>query len=312
MTELILHHYPLSPYSEKIRAMLGYCGMSWQSAITSEMPPRPQLAPLAGGYGRIPVAQIGADIFCDSQTISAEIARISQRPELNIESASQEVVNWVKDAEGDVFFACVMAAGGPALRKKVVQSMSYLNIARLLFDRIRMSRKAKIKMVGVGEAKPVALAFLDRMETQLLKNKTSFLFGDQPDIADFSSYHCLWFLRDMGGKTYIARKYPTTLSWLDRIKAYKEGIRKEIKPRQAIDIARNNQPREIASEFTRNSRHKLIGQQVSITPNDYRLDATLGELVGVTDHQYIITYAHRETERVHIHFPREGYDLVSG
>jgi glutathione S-transferase len=28
---LILHHYSLSPFSEKIRLMLGYAGMPWQS-----------------------------------------------------------------------------------------------------------------------------------------------------------------------------------------------------------------------------------------------------------------------------------------
>ena len=44
MPTLILHHYPMSPFSEKIRAMLGYADVSWQSCITREMPPRPLLA----------------------------------------------------------------------------------------------------------------------------------------------------------------------------------------------------------------------------------------------------------------------------
>jgi hypothetical protein len=49
--------------------MLGYADLSWQSCITREMPPRPLLARLAGGYRKIPVAQIGADIFCDSRVL---------------------------------------------------------------------------------------------------------------------------------------------------------------------------------------------------------------------------------------------------
>ncbi len=63
MSDIILYHYALSPFSEKIRAMLGYTGMSWESVTVREMPPRPQLDQLAGGYRRIPVAQIGADML---------------------------------------------------------------------------------------------------------------------------------------------------------------------------------------------------------------------------------------------------------
>ena len=31
MSQVILHHYPLSPYSEKIRLALGLKGVSWNS-----------------------------------------------------------------------------------------------------------------------------------------------------------------------------------------------------------------------------------------------------------------------------------------
>ena len=62
MSTLILHNYPMSPFSEKTRAMLGVAGLSWRSAPTREMPPRPVLAALAGGYRKVPLAQIGADL----------------------------------------------------------------------------------------------------------------------------------------------------------------------------------------------------------------------------------------------------------
>ena len=74
MNSLILHHYTMSPFSQKIRSMLGYTGIQWQSVITREMPPRPLLETLTGGYRKIPMAQIGADIFVDTRTIAAEIA----------------------------------------------------------------------------------------------------------------------------------------------------------------------------------------------------------------------------------------------
>lgn len=62
MPNACLHHEPASPFSEKIRALLGYLDLEWHSVATSIIVPRPLLMPLSGGYRRIPVAQIGADV----------------------------------------------------------------------------------------------------------------------------------------------------------------------------------------------------------------------------------------------------------
>ena len=69
MPALILHHYDTSPFSEKVRLMLGLKGLAWRSVIQPVIMPKPDLIPLTGGYRRIPVMQIGADIYCDTQVI---------------------------------------------------------------------------------------------------------------------------------------------------------------------------------------------------------------------------------------------------
>ena len=71
--EIIFHHYESSPFSEKVRLMFGIRDVAWRSVITPNMMPKPDLTPLTGGYRRAPVMQIGADIFCDTQVILAEI-----------------------------------------------------------------------------------------------------------------------------------------------------------------------------------------------------------------------------------------------
>jgi hypothetical protein len=43
MPETILHHYQLSPYSEKIRLALGLKGLSWRSVEIPVWTPRPKL-----------------------------------------------------------------------------------------------------------------------------------------------------------------------------------------------------------------------------------------------------------------------------
>ena len=73
MTELILHHYPQSPVSEKVRVVLGLKGLSWRSVEIPRLPPKPDLMPLTGGYRMTPVMQLGADVYCDSQCIIREI-----------------------------------------------------------------------------------------------------------------------------------------------------------------------------------------------------------------------------------------------
>ena len=48
MADLILHHYPLSPFAEKIRLMLGLKGLSWRSVHIPMLMPKPGLVALTG------------------------------------------------------------------------------------------------------------------------------------------------------------------------------------------------------------------------------------------------------------------------
>src|SRR5690349_8374882 len=80
MPEIILHHYALSPYSQKIRSYLGFKGVAWRSHEVPMVPPRPELNFLTGGNRRIPVMQIGADIFCDSNMIWRTIEKLHPEP----------------------------------------------------------------------------------------------------------------------------------------------------------------------------------------------------------------------------------------
>ena len=50
MAEIILHHYTLSPFSEKVRVTLGLKGLAWRSVDIAPVPPRPLLAPLILEY----------------------------------------------------------------------------------------------------------------------------------------------------------------------------------------------------------------------------------------------------------------------
>jgi glutathione S-transferase len=82
MSDVILHHYPQSPVSEKVRVVLGMKGLAWRSVEIPRLPPKPELMPLTGGYRLTPVMQIGADVYCDSQRIICELERRHPEPTL--------------------------------------------------------------------------------------------------------------------------------------------------------------------------------------------------------------------------------------
>ena len=82
MTDLILHHYEMSPYAEKIRLALGLKGLPWRSVLAPMVMPKPDLVELTGGYRRVPVLQIGADVYCDTHVIARVLDRVKPAPPL--------------------------------------------------------------------------------------------------------------------------------------------------------------------------------------------------------------------------------------
>lgn len=299
MSDLILHHYPMSPFSEKIRVMLGYTRLDWQSVITREMPPRPQLAILAGGYRKIPVAQIGADIFCDTRTIAAEIAALSGKPRLALEKLTTQQQGFASEVDLEVFIACAMAASTRAMGRKFRQSLSVADMARFIWDRLNFG----LPVLSLRAARQRVRLHLESLERML---KQPFLFGKQPNHADFSTYHSLWFLRDLA-ESSLLDDYPQTLAWMDRMQAFGHGGRREISAQQALDIAREATPRAIAAVHRKDPQ---IGQQVRITPSDYGQIATSGKLVGATPTRWILARDVAEVGSIHLHFPRQGFTLA--
>jgi glutathione S-transferase len=301
MPTLILHHYPMSPFSEKIRAMLGYTDLSWQSCITREMPPRPLLARLAGGYRKIPVAQMGADVFCDSHIIAAEIAQLSNKPALDLENLDAVQQAFITKVDLDLFFACLFAAGTMKLNIKVLKAMSLLDVGRFLLDRINMGRKAKVRAVSPLKAKELVIAHLADLEQRLSQD---FLFGQQPTHTDFSTYHTLWFIHELA-ESPLLKDHPRLLNWMARMKAFGHGTSQQINEVQALKAAQA-EPRAIAQEYRQDA---LIGQTVSIAPADYGCEPTTGVLVGVMPNRWIIARQDAELGTLHVHFPRQGYTL---
>ena len=57
MADIILHHYDISPYAQKVRLGLGLKGLAWVSVELPVIMPKPNLTALTGGYRKTPVLQ---------------------------------------------------------------------------------------------------------------------------------------------------------------------------------------------------------------------------------------------------------------
>src|ERR1700731_529564 len=80
VSEIILHQYVTSPFSEKIRKIFAHKKISWRAVEQPVIMPKPKLIPLTGGYRRIPVMQIGADIYSDTGIIIRKIDELYPEP----------------------------------------------------------------------------------------------------------------------------------------------------------------------------------------------------------------------------------------
>ena len=301
---MILHHYPMSPFSEKMRLMYGYCDLEWQSVMTPESPPRPLVDPLAGGYRRIPVAQLGADVFCDSRIISAEVAQMTGKAELDPGGLDESDQARAAQFEGEIFWAAVTSIPARRILGKLFRNLSFGQAMRFLVDRVGIARHAHTKPVPPKLAGPMFEAHLQKLE-QLLVGGRRYLGGDAPGYLDFAAYHTLWFKRVVGEQP-MPDNLPTTTDWYERLTALGHGQVHEGSANDALAAARDNAPRPIPAGLADGAG---VGTRVMVQPDDYALDGTSGTLVGADSERWIVVLDDGGLGEVHAHFPRQGFRL---
>ena len=301
---MILHHYPMSPFSEKVRLMFGYTGGEWLSVLSPEMPPRPIVDPLTGGYRRIPVGQVGADVFCDTRLICAELATAAGKPELSPTALDEQALATAAKFEGEVFWAAVASIPARKILLKLLRELPLRQAFRFIKDRAGVARTAVTKPVGPRAAGPLFDAHLQQLEAMLAGGQ-SFLQGNAAGYLDFAAYHTLWFKLVVGGLS-MPDNIPAVAAWYRRMTDFGHGSVRPGDAEDAFAAAREQQPRPLPVSTGADAR---IGKTVVIQPDDYALDGSCGVLVAADEERWILA---RETDNlglVHVHFPRRGFRL---
>ena len=306
--ELILYHYHGSPFAEKVRLAMGLKNLKWRSVIIGLVPPRPLLESLTGGYRRVPVLQVGADIYCDSHFILRTLDRLRPDSSSIFANSSTQSLCWWWDKStfvpalrlwvglhGDNLPQTFIDdrktfTGGPSLAKKDNEAEIPLNVQRI---------KAHLAWIS-----------------DMLTDANPFLLGNSsPSALDLTVYHTLWFIKSNGG-TEVATLLPqlvqpgSLLSWFERVAVLKHGTSEEITSEEAFNVAKQAEPVEPAYIEGGSNSEWPIGRRLRVTPDDMGRVPVEGTLVAVDQHEIVLRLSDTNAGNINVHFPRAGFDVV--
>ena len=304
MADLILHHYPQSPFAEKIRLILGMKGLAWRSVHIPMIMPKPDLVALTGGYRRTPVLQIGADVYCDTALMADVLEHLAPEPAL-FPPAHKGLARVLAQWADTTLFQVAMAYNfQPAGATHMFPDAERLKI--FAADRAAMRNNAP--RMPAADATAAYKSYLRRIASML--EHQPFMLGDQPCIADFSVYHPLWFTRhQVPVLAGILESVPGVLSWMDRMAAIGQGSASVIKADEALQIAHSATPEALPQEIHQDHHGIALGQHAIVVAEAFGLEPTEGVLVAASRTRYTLRREDPRAGLVHVHFPRVGYLL---
>jgi glutathione S-transferase len=301
-SELILHHYDESPFSEKIRLILGFKKLGWKSVTIPSIMPKPDVIALTGGYRRTPFLQIGADVYCDTALMSRVIDAVAPEPPLYPAEATglyHLVAQW---ADSALFWAAVPYTLQPANVMHAFRDVTPEQIKAFADDRAAMT-------TGMRRATPIdgtaqLTTYLSWLES-MLEAGHEFLLGARPCIADFSVAHSIWFVRRVPAP--LLAPFPRLVAWHARIVALGHGVCEPLSGEAAIAIAAGASGH--AAARVEPDLGFEAGAAITVAANDYGTDLVAGTLVGLTADEVVLERRDDRAGTVHVHFPRIGYQI---
>ncbi len=299
--ELIFHHYPNSPFSEKIRLVFGFKHLAWRSVIIPAIMPKPDVVALTGGYRKTPILQIGADVYCDT----ALIARVleARQPEPTLYPASAPLAPMLAQWSDSVLFVCAAAwAMQPAGVAAIMPGASRESLKAFGADRAA----AGFRRMQFHDAAVQLHAHLAALDEQLLRGGP-WLFGAEPSIADFSVAHALWFIRLAQPVAAVLALYPSVDAWLDRMAAIGHGHSAPMDSGEAIAVAAAATTH--AATAVGDDLGFAAGDAVAVAATDWASDPVVGTLVGLSSDEVVVRRADPRAGTVHVHFPRIGFQI---
>ncbi|HEU4460657.1 MAG TPA: glutathione S-transferase family protein [Methylibium sp.] len=302
--ELVLHHYPMSPFAEKVRLVLGAKRLAWRSVHIPVVMPKPDVVALTGGYRKTPVLQIGADIYCDTALICRVLDARAPEPTLYpraIDGAAQLLAQW---ADATLFWAAVPYALQPGTAPEVFGKLPPEQIKAFAVDRAALRPNAlRPNFLDAGVALRHHLGWLE----SLFADGRSHLAGTALSIADFAVAHPLWFVHRVPSLRAEIDAHPHLRAWLEAMLAFGNGDATPMTSTEAIELAASSVER--APVEVEPGLGFDAGADVTVTPTDYGFDPVAGRLVGLSRDSVTVERRDDRAGTLQVHFPRIGFQI---
>ena len=301
MLELILHHFDLSPFAEKVRLVFGLKQLSWRSVTIPMIMPKPLLTALTGGYRKTPVLQIGADIYCDTSLIAIELEKRFPSPTLfpdGNSGISLALSYW----SNSVFFnpgAGLSMGINEELPEPIVKDRSeFFNF--MDFSRLKEE---------VPHLYTQLFPHIELVEQQL-EDDRPFLLGSTAGWADINAFFVIWMLRgNVPPIEDMLKNYTHIAKWEERMRAIGEGDRLDIEAVDALKIANESTPDDAQGVDSLDPLQLQSGDEVIVTPDDYGKLPVQGSLINLNRQKVGIKRTDPEVGDVNVHFPRAGFRI---
>lgn len=297
----ILYHYEASPFAELVRATFGVKGLAWGSLLVPRILPKPEQTLFTGGYGRTPVVQIGADLYCDTGAILPALEALGQASggrtlyPAPLGPLHRLVANW---ANGPQFFAHVGAAMGGMTPAMMGADFIADRQARFGMDLGALGRAAPHL---AGQAL-VASQFL----SDTLADGRAFIGGNAPGAGDLALYSNIWFVRAVptaAANAAAMLAMPGVADWYARMAGFGHGDRSEVTGADALSAARAAVPARVTGTV---AAPYAAGMMVGVTQEGTRDAPSIGRLLRCDAGGISISREVDDTLTVHVHFPRLG------
>ena len=299
--ELILHNHPRSMYSEKVRRVLAYKGLAWTDIEVPPIPPKDDFLPLTGGYRRMPVMQLGADIYCDSALILEKLETVAPLPAVFPSGAAgraRMVADWVDHRVARWAIVAVFP--------------DYLELASPAFIQDRTGLIPDLAPERVRVLAPHAADQFEQFAAFLeaALQESAFVVSDSFTVADAACYHVMNFVSANPRVFSRVANRGAIRDWLARIAAFPapEVVRKPAD--YALAVAKAAQPVDVgtAEEISGALR---FGDSVAVSADDYATERVVGELVKLTQTEVAVRRVSERLGDTVIHFPRLGFKIES-
>ncbi len=306
MPDLIIHHYPQSPVSEKLRLAMGLKKLVWRSVEQSRLPDRPELSLMTGGYRRLPVLQIGADLYCDTQCIFRELERRVPNPTFFPNKETGLPFAMSRWTDGVMFELAMRVSFAP-----ITDSLP----PALVADRTRLylgpNGDFKREVADLPHTLAQLRAQLGWLEERL-SSGSNFMLGDQAGLADVLAWFIVWFLRGRNAQAdELLSEFPMLGAWELRMKSIGYGSSSPMTPLEALAVAKMAVPESPVNTDPRDPQGLKLGLRVAITPLSESGESPIEGTIRSFDRDTIVLgRSHPDCGDVAVHFPRVGYRVT--